>query len=399
MFSYSLTYTKIKIICWFIIVVFLIWAIFFSSFNLISNVALLSLVFLSWRSLGNDKIYLSLILITFVLFLSAYSLILENQPTKILRFGLILFFVGYAYFIKLPLKPLLNVLKYVSIPYCVFLVIAEMYLLFFLDPNFMPYLRNEIILSHGLGDVYPKYGNFYAIQLRGTAILPFIFMLSFITDLFKSKIKLYRFILILGIIISGNFSYLLGLVVFFCIIFFNKSYTLQSWSHNFIKLAVLIIFIGPFLLNFVDKQIEEKKEVSNATRIDQAEVLIRDLSSSPLTLLFGKGLGNNIEVKTKYRDYSNADYYELQTLYFFNQLGIIPFILFIIYNVYCTIKYVKSRKGYILYISYLIYACANPYLLDTTQVVVIITLVNLIYNKRNYSENINPFLINQTYNT
>lgn len=122
---------------------------------------------------------------------------------------------------------------------------------------------------------------------------------------------------------------------------------------------------------------ESKKEVSNATRVDQATVLVEDMSDDIVGILFGKGLGHTVSRKTDFRDYTGNIYYELQTIYFMNQLGLIPFICFLCLNIYFTLKYIKYRKYIILYIAYVIYAVTNPYILNTNQVVVIITLVSL----------------------
>lgn len=58
---------------------------------------------------------------------------------------------------------------------------------------------------------------------------------------------------------------------------------------------------------------------SNAVRKDQAEVLFSG------NIITGNGVGNTITAKTKYRDYSGPDYFEVQTLYVINQIGIIGY--------------------------------------------------------------------------
>lgn len=374
---FTISLTNIKLLCWYIINIFLIWSVLFSKLNIISNLCLLGLCFLSWNILHAKEKKLSYFLIFFVLVLTAYSIIACNSIPKIIRFALIIFFVGFSYFIKLPLDKILKGFKWIALPYCLFLIICEVIIIGFLDEGYMSYIRNEVVIGNGLGDVYPKYGNFYAIQLRGTALLPFIFMLSFIVPLFKRKDVLCKIILLAGIIIAGNFAYLLGIGIFFIFLFINNKLNIKQWFNRFIVFLFCAVSLGPFIFTFINNQIEQKKEISNATRIDQAEVLISNMSSSPITALFGMGLGNNINIKTNYRDYSDNDYFELQSLYFLNQMGVLPFFIFLLYNIYCSLKYIKYRKGILLYISYIFYALANPYILDTTQIIVIITLVSL----------------------
>ena len=75
------------------------------------------------------------------------------------------------------------------------------------------------------------------------------------------------------------------------------------------------------------------------TRFDQVNHLIRDLTETPITLLFGQGFGNVINVITDYRDYRNNYYFELQTIYILNQVGILYFVLFWVTNIIFMIKF------------------------------------------------------------
>ncbi|MCH5231054.1 MAG: hypothetical protein J1F43_04590, partial [Muribaculaceae bacterium] len=346
-----------------------------------SNISLILLCFLSWPKLSENSKKISIISILCIAVLSSYSLIIFNQPSRILRFSLIIFFVIFSYFIALPRDKCLKALTVTAISYSIFLIALEIFLIFFCNEVVANQIRNVYVIPNGLGDVYPKYGRFYAIQLLGTAAIPFVFMLSITYPIVKKRLRLCQLILLAGVVIAGNFAYLLAIGFYFIIRFIDQKATLNKWRNRFLFVLFIIIFSFPYIYTFISNTLEEKKEESNAIRMDQAEVLISDLSNSIPEFIFGKGLGHTINVKTKWRDYTDNDYFELQALYFFNQLGFIPFFIFVLFNIYLTFRYIKDKKAKELYLAYLLYSVTNPYIFSTNQVVVIITLVSISYRE------------------
>lgn len=366
----------VKAICWFVINIILVWTAFLTKITVLSNFALFLIVILSWSYFGKfEKRYLEYI-ISFIFCLFAYSLIQNNSFASIIRFSIILFFILAVYIIRLPRATVIKGITYTTIPYCVFLILAEFYLVLFFDKSLLSTLRYSVTTS-GIGDIYPKYGPIYAVQLVGTAALPFVFMLSYVEEVFIRHKKAKRLILLAGIIIAGNFGFIVAIAVFWILLNLSKKYTYNELFNRFICVVVLTAILGPSMINFVSSTLEQKKEESNATRIEQAQVLMQDMNSSVVTALFGKGLGNTVEIKGKFRDYRGQQYYELQSLYFLNQLGVIPFMIFLIFNIFMTFKYIRYGNLRIVYLCYVLYAITNPYILNTNQVVVIITLVSL----------------------
>jgi hypothetical protein len=180
----------------------------------------------------------------------------------------------------------------------------------------------------GWGDVYTFTGNLWKIQIMGNALLPFAFFISFIYYQKKLRILLL-FIFALAILFAGNFAFLLGIILFsglYCI--YIKRWSLQKividGFFGIILLSIITIPAYTYLTNIIEK----KAISSNPTRIDQANVLIDNMAENIYTILFGQGLGNQINVKTQWRDYSHSIYYELQALYIMNQVGIIFFSFF-----------------------------------------------------------------------
>lgn len=137
---------------------------------------------------------------------------------------------------------------------------------------------------------------------------------------------------------------------------------------------VSLLFLVFFTASYVSNLIEAKSEYSNPTRIDQANLLLEDLSENPF---WGGGLGNTVNVITEYRDYTDNIYFELQSIYFLNQMGLFYFMFFILFNVVFSLYFIKYPSLFLAYFSYVFYAFFNPYFFDTSHIVVILVLVSL----------------------
>ena len=373
---------NIDSVCWSIILLFLVWQTFLASYSLISNLALVCLYICNYGKLQIKERKIELLIVWGISFLVAYSFIMQNEVALIVRFALILFFVLGAYFIRLNYKVCLKRLFLISFSLCLFLIIAEIFLILF-GEEYAQVIRNYV-QDRSIGDVY-FYGFYYKIQIKGNAIIPFIYMLSYASELFPLKHKTFiRFIYLVAIFIAGNFAYLLAVVAFHSVLYF---YSIRNNSMLYKRLFIgfiILLTVGGGVLSYVDTVLEEKKEESNAIRIEQATLLLEDLSKNPITLLGGTGLGNTVDVTTHFRSYLGATYYELQVLYILNQLGVIPILLFILVNILFVFKYMPDTKIKMVYAGYILYAITNPYIIDTNQVVVIITLLSAQYQISNH---------------
>lgn len=382
MLKCALKKRNIDSVCWSIILLFLVWQTFLASYSLISNLALVCLYMCNYEKLQIKERKIELLIVWGIFFLVAYSFIMQNEVALIVRFALILFFVLGAYFIRLNYKVCLKRLFLISFSLCLFLIIAEIFLILF-GEEYAKVIRNYV-QDRSIGDVY-FYGFYYKIQIKGNAIIPFIYMLSYASELFPLKRKTFiRFIYLVAIFIAGNFAYLLAVVAFHSVLYF---YSVRNNSMLYKRLFIgfiILLTVGGGVLSYVDTILEEKKEESNAIRIEQATLLLEDLSKNPITLLGGTGLGNTVDVTTHFRSYVGATYYELQVLYILNQLGVIPILLFILVNILFIFKYMPDTKIKMVYAGYILYAITNPYIIDTNQVVVIITLLSAQYQISNH---------------
>ncbi len=96
-------------------------------------------------------------------------------------------------------------------------------------------------------------------------------------------------------------------------------------------------------------------------------------------------MGCTLNKQSSTRDYRESTYFEMQPLYFLDQLGIILFIFFIFLNLYLTIINFKYNLILLIYFCYIIYSFTNPYILDTNHFVVIIILNTIQFSKDNFN--------------
>ena len=226
----------------------------------------------------------------------------------------------------------------------------------------------------GWGDIY-SFGSMFLtrVQVQGNALL----VMAFFTACYKKDKLFYRVALFLACLIAGNKAYLIGIFLF--VLYFFASWlfkTKRSYNFDFkvcfLLLCAMLTF--PVIINKANSILEEKTGYSNAVRKDQAEIL---LSGNIIT---GNGVGNTITAKTKYRDYSGADYFEVQTLYVINQIGIIGYSLFLILTFGLLLKRKNSFALVFIYFSYLAYTFFNPYCFDTTHMITGFLLCSVFYS-------------------
>lgn len=217
------------------------------------------------------------------------------------------------------------------------------------------------------GDVYFMGGTEIPhVQLKGNALIVVAFFISFFK---KKKFTFYNSTLFLGILAAGNFAFYLGTVIFFVWLFLRK----LDWNHVRIKQFIAAGVLFALLIGFSQYaiwQTEEKggsPDSSNGMRILQAEILT---DTDPL---YGKGLGSIVKDASKMGRSIDSQYYELQPLYIYYQVGLPCILLFYVLMI-LTMKRRCSKDGLILFCIYLFYAFFNPYCLDTTQMIVMIIL-------------------------
>jgi len=372
---------KGSIFSFFIVVLFLTRLVPLNAYSVVMNMALAAFFLFNSNAIMKNCRKTPEVGLVFaattscVLLLVIYSVSLGNEIGLIARFALILFLIMSAYLVS-PSESYISIFLFFITIQALLVIGMEGYLVLNFDiDSYLPI--RHVIKKNGWGDVYTFNGVFWRIQLIGSALLPFAL---FVSVAIFSGLKRVVFCLLFSsaIICAGNFAFVLGVVIFL----------LMYWVYNldFSKRKV-VISGGLFLLliivtifpsySYIERVIKEKSISSNPIRIDQAVVLINDMSEEVSTVVFGKGLGSTVDIETDWRDYSGDIYFELQALYFLNQMGVLLFTAFILLNVFFAWYFIRHKLLLITYFSYIFYASFNPYFLDTNHVVVIIVLLSL----------------------
>ena len=323
------------------------------------------------------------VILGWILFLFVYAVFVGNSIGNICRFAIILLFLMLAYFLKLP-EQSLKLLFIFTFIQCLLLWCLELILMFFFDLGSYGVIRH-FFLGNNWGDIYSYDGVFYRMPIKGNALLPFCYVLSYYIPLFPQKgLKVYRIIYLGACIFAGNFAYLISIAFFHVVYYFTKNRSYIQFKNKILLSGFLAIILFPLAYIYTIKMLEMKEDVSLGTRYDQAEVLMENLSESGTVFVLGQGLGNLVKVVTPFRDYSNMKYYELQVLYFLNQMGVLNFVLFVLVNIYLAFKTIRYPQLLFVYLCYVVYAVTNPYILDTIHFIVIVSLVisSKVYESR-----------------
>ena len=305
--------------------------------------------------------------------LVVYSLLLGNDPKLVIRFSVIIFLLISAYYVS-PRKIFIDIFLIVISIQALFLIWFELYMMEnFTAADYSPirnYFRNM-----DWGDVYTYGGSIWKIQLLGNALIPFAFFTSVVY--LRGFMRIFASILFLmALLIAGNFAFIIGTLLFSVSFFVIHLTTFNRLVVGVIFIVVLSTIIAIPALDYLFQVIESKSISSNQIRIDQIMVLVDDMSSTFRSIIFGNGLGHTVDVRTNWRDYTGDIYYELQALYFVNQMGSLV-VFFIIFNILCIYMFIRNTYALMIYFSYLFYALFNPYFLDTNHIVAIIVSVSV----------------------
>jgi hypothetical protein len=362
----------------------------FHEYSKIMNISLVLLIFINIKSIYKNtcKFYiinkLLFVYILYIILLSYVSFVFyDNQLSLIFRFGIILLLIILAYFLNGE-KNYISFFMFFIFLQAIFVIFLEIYLIANFDlKTYMPI--RHYFLDNGLGDIYTFTGTFWNIQPRGNALLPFGLFVTVIY--YKGFIKYFlSAVFLAAIICAGNFAYILGISFFSLMLYIHYiKWTNKNIVINGFLILLLLFTVAVPIYNNFSKVVEKKALTSNPMRIEQAGVLIDDVSENIITLLTGKGLGNTINLKTSMRDYTNNIYYELQIIYALNQMGLFYFLFFLFLNVILAIIYIKHKVLLITYSSYILYGLFNPYILDTNHIVVILILISLkkVFDEKN----------------
>ena len=186
----------------------------FADYSIIANAAVLLLVF---GMITYNR--LNIVTISFICLwlciLVQYSLFKGNELSLILHFTLAILLLMISNFVEnIPRKILKIFFILISIQ-SIFLIIMEIVLnVFFTQSSYL--LLREYFIDKGWGDLYTYNGYFYRVQVKGNALIPIAFYLTFIKEVqaYIKYIKVYRILAFIGICIAGNFAFWISTVLF-----------------------------------------------------------------------------------------------------------------------------------------------------------------------------------------
>ena len=217
------------------------------------------------------------------------------------------------------------------------------------------------------GDMYFVYDFFPRIQVSGNALLLVAFLMEFARN---TRLSVYSLLFFIGIVIEGNFSFFLAVVVFFGYYFIR--YVWQkgiTFKKLFVVLVALIVGTG-FCFYALDQR-EQKADGGNVLRAAQAEML---LGGNPFV---GEGLGAKVYDNVQLGRTADDKYFELQMLYIFFQIGSVGLLLFYLSNA-LALRRVPNTDAWCVYLVYLVGSFFNPYCFDTTQMVTAVLCGNYL---------------------
>jgi hypothetical protein len=311
------------------------------------------------------------ILLTLHLFYSIFFTVSLYQNS--IKFFFVILFLIIAYEIKKLPVDFIKIFLFFLKTQAILIIITEIICLFVLDSLSIALFRDYIRVNEW-GDIYSN-GLFYHIQIKGNALLPFAYMITFLNK--NERQYTTKIVLSLGLIFAGNFAFILSILIFH-LIKYLISLKQRNNLHTKIVIGLLFIITTAYpIYNFTTYKINTKVDDSIFERVEQKNYLIEDLTKNPLVFLFGNGLGCTLDKQSSTRDYRDSTYFEMQPLYFLDQLGLILFVFFLFLNYYLSTLNYNDNLILLVYFSYLIYSFTNPYILDTNQFVVILILNTL----------------------
>lgn len=243
------------------------------------------------------------------------------------------------------------------------LLISYYWIQMFISGSFIEFRAFAEVNKYG--DMYINpYTHLPAVQVMGNALI----VVAFIVSMCKRNYnRIITGVLLFGIVVCGNAAFILGAGLFLLWCYYERVTKRKDEKRMVYLLVLLIAFIGLFMYSWY--MMEIKADYSNAVRKEQFSALV---SGNVIT---GNGLGNRVIYEGKFRSWRGDDqYYEMQTLYILNQIGIIGLLLFY----YLTLSNVKKHGNlsFIIFIVYLIFSFFNPHCFDTVEMVTLALLCN-----------------------
>lgn len=225
--------------------------------------------------------------------------------------------------------------------------------------------------TNNYGDIYTVFDTIPRVQLKGNALLVIAFMVSFYKN---RKFTLYNLIILLSVVCAGNLAFLGGIALFFGWLYFKQIDLKHLKIRDLLAGTIVALFLTGFGV-YAGNQVALKGGLdsdgdlssSNGMRYGQFQIL------TDTNALCGRGFGSSVPDAVYLGRSPDSQYYELQTLYIYYQVGLVILLLFI-YISLNTSRQSYSKDGFMVFIIYLMFSFFNPYCMDSTQMITMILL-------------------------
>lgn len=293
-----------------------------------------------------------------------------------------------------------------SVTFVAFLTIILFIVYMFLDPLTRSAV-SAFLQPSGLGSgVHMSQTGLVRIILRSNVFIPvnLFLLLGIMRYDPRFKWKVCLLITFLASFTGFNKAFFLGLVLagaFFVLFqgwFRFKFPLVRDPLIRVMAVLLLMIAVSPLVFRAVGEAAEglDMSTFSNLVRLEQAEYLSDNIDRGSI---WGGGfgaVGENLRRIRYVRKFSTTQYFELEYLHLFLQLGLVGFVIFGLFLgmplfLYFYYYDVLGQNRYLCsvvmsgYISYLFYAGTNPYIMGSSGFLVIVFAYLIVLFSRKYS--------------
>jgi len=182
-----------------------------NAYSTIGNIFLIGLLLVSF--IGKNRLIDTFakktikVIFFWSIFLLVYALLIrDNSISWVFRFYIIVICLLLSHWICLPFFSTKKIFFFFIVLQCIVLIVFELILNIGFDmKSYLPI--RFLFQEQGWGDVYTYDGFFYRIQIKGNALIPFAFFLTFLKDYTFKYRKILQSVLFISSIIIKKLHY------------------------------------------------------------------------------------------------------------------------------------------------------------------------------------------------
>lgn len=239
-----------------------------------------------------------------------------------------------------------------------------------------------------------RYGDYEFPMIYWKTSVLIVFLLSYLLNKNDLRSKLFFFLSVFVLFVSGTRANMFTAVLFLVIGIFNfiqVKFNKPSRNINFYLLVMIIGVVGLVSFTFVVETFLSPAEKSNAIKLGHLQSYLSYFASDLVSLFIGSGYGSSM-----YSQSVNSFLYTLELSYFelvrFYGVGV-ALVLISIFLYPAFFLYYKRSNYFFGWLAYLLIAGTNPLMLSSTGVFALILVYSVGFKnlivRRNYMRNPN----------